>query len=395
MEKDFSTLSFRILPEKGDQYLKPLAAAITGYRTEDFQEPSSWIELVHREDRKKLKGILEKISKLEVPIGPCQIRWNHLRGYDVCTELWLFPVYEQSGPLIAIEAIARDTTSQNKLETDLNFRNAELEILNQIAFSDDASLTINDFISFSLETVINVVSASEGGIYLQEEGRFYLASSSEGFNKRLGEEIVKQYGNKIKINHFLDSQESYHKDEWILVPVIELGNVKGLCLLFNYMGKTFLNEPNKRLLKAALNGVGIALTRKKAEEALRLSEEKYKDIIENIEEGFFELNLDGTMVFYNETLYEILGYNRKEFLGLQWKQFCLNYDEFEKAGKSCFYTGDSVKGLGCKALCKNGEEVFLEISLSPIKDLGGIVKGFRGVARDITGLFLKCEDAIR
>ena len=43
-------------------------------------------------------------------------------------------------------------------------------------------------------------------------------------------------------------------------------------------------------------------SRVEAEKALKLSEEKYRNIIENIEEGFFELDLEGNLTFFQQLL---------------------------------------------------------------------------------------------
>ena len=51
--------------------------------------------------------------------------------------------------------------------------------------------------------------------------------------------------------------------------------------------------------------------RKKAEEAFRESEIKYQTIIENIEEGYFEVDLKGNLTFVNTPLCRIAGFSRR------------------------------------------------------------------------------------
>ena len=46
--------------------------------------------------------------------------------------------------------------------------------------------------------------------------------------------------------------------------------------------------------------------RKKAVEALKASEEKYRTILESIEEGYYEVDLEGYFVFVNDSLSKIL-----------------------------------------------------------------------------------------
>jgi PAS domain-containing protein len=48
--------------------------------------------------------------------------------------------------------------------------------------------------------------------------------------------------------------------------------------------------------------------KKRAEEALHHSEEKHRTILENIEEGSYELDPKGNFIFFNDSMCRILGY---------------------------------------------------------------------------------------
>ena len=50
-------------------------------------------------------------------------------------------------------------------------------------------------------------------------------------------------------------------------------------------------------------------TLKLTEGALRESEEKHRSILENIEEGYFEVDLAGNMIFLNDSTAKIIGYS--------------------------------------------------------------------------------------
>ena len=56
--------------------------------------------------------------------------------------------------------------------------------------------------------------------------------------------------------------------------------------------------------------------RKQAEAALRGSEEKYRTIVESTEDGYYEVDMSGNLLFFNDALCGILGYSREEFLDL-------------------------------------------------------------------------------
>ena len=61
--------------------------------------------------------------------------------------------------------------------------------------------------------------------------------------------------------------------------------------------------------------------RKQAEETIRQSEERYRTIIEQMEEGYFETDLPGNFTFVNDAECSNLGYPREELLGMNRKQY--------------------------------------------------------------------------
>ncbi len=53
-----------------------------------------------------------------------------------------------------------------------------------------------------------------------------------------------------------------------------------------------------------------------AEQALRDSENRYRSIIENIDEGYCEVDPDGNITFVNDRMRDIMGYSREELTGM-------------------------------------------------------------------------------
>ena len=53
------------------------------------------------------------------------------------------------------------------------------------------------------------------------------------------------------------------------------------------------------------------LDRMRIEEALRESEEKYRTILNSIQEGYYEVDLSGNLTFFNDSLCGIIGYPRE------------------------------------------------------------------------------------
>jgi PAS domain S-box-containing protein len=160
-----------------------------------------------------------------------------------------------------------------------------------------------------------------------------------------------------------------------------------------YGGKgAYLSAAASRLRDAAGNIVGAIESirditgRIKTEESLRESEEKYRAIIENMQEGYHEVDLKGNFTFFNESMYRMLGYEREELLGMNYRQYAdeENTRKVYRVYNRVYRTGESVKNFEWQIIRKDGDHRDIEVSISLIKDAEGHPTGFRGIVRDIT-----------
>ena len=136
--------------------------------------------------------------------------------------------------------------------------------------------------------------------------------------------------------------------------------------------------------------------RKRAEEALRESEEKYRTILENMEEAYFESDIKGSFTFFNNSLCKVLGYSRQELMGMHYKV----YSTPEAAGKASqifneiLRTGISKTMVDYEIMRKDGDKRVIEASISLMYGPSGEAAGFRGIGRDITER-IQAEHAIK
>jgi len=157
-------------------------------------------------------------------------------------------------------------------------------------------------------------------------------------------------------------------------------------------------QANNRKLKksvddrtAQLSQINDSLKRKVeeykiTESALRENEEKYRTIIEGIEEGYFELNLDGTITFLNNSLTKIMNVESKDLLGTKIYEYA--HDKIKKninmTFNEIYKTGVSRKIDDFEIKKKDGTSISLEISATSKRDSCGKIVGFRNVVRDVT-----------
>jgi two-component system cell cycle sensor histidine kinase/response regulator CckA len=136
--------------------------------------------------------------------------------------------------------------------------------------------------------------------------------------------------------------------------------------------------------------------RKRAEEELRESEEKYRIILENIEDGYFEVDLTGNFTLVNDSLCDIAGYPREELLGMNNRDYTSaeTAKEMYHIFNRTYRTGEPAKMVDYEIFRKDGNPRTLELSASLMKDSTGEPIGFRGVVRDVTER-KRAEEALR
>ena len=125
--------------------------------------------------------------------------------------------------------------------------------------------------------------------------------------------------------------------------------------------------------------------RKEAEQALRESEEKYRTILESIEEGYYEVDLDKNFKFANDAMGNILGHPRNELTKVNYSAF-MDAENARLVGETfdqCHQSGKPVKAFDCEFNIK-GLTLFIEASVSLLTDSQNTPCGFRGVVRDRT-----------
>ena len=126
--------------------------------------------------------------------------------------------------------------------------------------------------------------------------------------------------------------------------------------------------------------------RREADSELRESSEKYRTILESIEEGYFETDLNGNLTFTNDPFCKILGYPRNQLLGMNAREYTTP-DTAEKISRIMEQVKQTRRPEDVSdydVIRKNGRKAVLELSISLLTEKNGKPAGFRGMLRDVT-----------
>ena len=135
--------------------------------------------------------------------------------------------------------------------------------------------------------------------------------------------------------------------------------------------------------------------KKRAEDALSKSEEKYRSIVETAREGICVFDTEGVLTFVNDRLAEMLGYEPKELTGRMVWEFAAEEQEKTaslvrvqgyKKGQIAQYEANLVK--------KDGSKIWTLANVAPIFDKKGNHAGNLSMHTDITGR-KEAEDNLR
>ena len=120
--------------------------------------------------------------------------------------------------------------------------------------------------------------------------------------------------------------------------------------------------------------------------ASRESEEKYRTILEQIREGYFEVDLAGHFTSVNSSICAVLAYREADIIGQSYRQFMddTNSSKLFTATNLLYRTKERSVSVECEIRTQSSDERYVEILLSPVMNTEQAVTGFRGLVRDIT-----------
>jgi PAS domain S-box-containing protein len=129
------------------------------------------------------------------------------------------------------------------------------------------------------------------------------------------------------------------------------------------------------------------LAREKAfQKELDLHEDKYRRIVDSIQEGYFETDMNGCITFCNQALSKISGYGREDLIGTTFQQFVP--PRTARAMRSFFWkifkSGQDAGATQFEVFHQDGHTLIIEFTAALISDRHGEPIGFRGVLRDVS-----------
>jgi len=279
--------------------------------------------------------------------------------------------YDEQGHFKQTHCILTDITERKRMDEALRKSEQKYRLLADNASDIIWTMDMNLQFTYMSPSVLQVRGYTVEEVMAQSLEEVLTPSSLEIVFKAFAEELA---------------LESMEPKDLSRVRTLELEHIRK-------DGSTVWVEINASFIRDAYGqpvgilGVSRDITdRRKFEESLRQSEEKYRTILKEIADSYFEVDLAGNITFANDATCRNLGYPKEELIGMNYRSFTNeeNVESVYRVYDAIFRTGKPNEGFLWKFVRKNGNDGFADVSASLLRSQGGEIIGFRGVGRDIT-----------
>ena len=340
-------------------------------------------------------------------IQTCEIELGETGGPATWMEIWGFPITDHHGEITGVVEYMRDITTRKKMEEDIRQRNRELAMIHQASQAMASILDLDQLLSTILSEVDRVMEAAGSSLWLLDPDTGDLVC-----RKATGPSTEKYEGQRQVLSRESMDQLAATSDGLIAFdgpiatgspsitfPLRRKGNLTGILQVESAQSDAF-NKPHATYLASLASGAAIAIenarlyaqaqqeieVRTQTEIALRQSEERYRSIIETMGEGFYQLDLDHNLIFANDSLARILGYDKNELIGMNLHQALEERDieEVLRTFDKVISEGQPTRGKDLRLVRKDGQHRFVEASATPVYGPDGHPMGVRGLLTDVT-----------
>ncbi len=406
-------------------YLSPQVEEY-GIPPEDLIE-RSLLDAVHPDDREKLAKDFERT------IGKGTEFISTFRILDSDGGVHWFEDFGRiqrgaNGEILGVTGVLRDITERKNAEESLIHRDRILEAVSFAARELLAPADMNERIKCVLERLGQAVDASR--VYLFENS--ICDDGETAMNQRCewsAQEIVPQIDNSLLqelpyrtggfarwegalptgkiikgyVNEFPDGEQEVLVPQGIqsilIVPIFVGRAWWGFIGFDDCISERDWTPAEMDALRAAAGTLGAAIQHRRADDALRESEEKYRELVENANSIILRMGVDGRVTFINKFAQKFFGYTSDEILDKNVVGTIV--PETDSAGRDL---AAMIADLGRNPeryatnenenMRRNGEQVLVAWTNKGVRDDQGRVTEILCIGNDVTEK-KRAEDALR
>ena len=401
---DYASIGMALVSLEG-RWLKvsPSLCKIVGYSEQELLA-TDFQTITHPDDLEADLAFARQLLAGEIDTYQMEKRYFHKRGHVIWILLNASLVRDFSGNPLYFIAQIQDITLNKQVDEALQENLIQLSkktryetIISAVTQSVHKSIDLQEV----MENAVNAMSANLDradmvAIY-QVEGQDAVLITSKGFN----DQYIRKAGRiscpkGFTWNTITEGKARYCPDvekDTVIGPAGRDAGIKSyLSMPIHFDGKTIgcininsividaYDEQDLKLLEIVAQQIESAISNAKRAEALRQSEERYRNLFENVPTGIYRTTPDGRFLMANPALTGMLGYSSFEDLSKrdlnanpQRKEFI---EIIEREGKIKAWENSCVRSDGCKIFLRDNAAVF--------RGDDGNVLYYEGTVEDIT-----------
>ncbi|HAH23722.1 MAG TPA: hypothetical protein DCL77_08190 [Prolixibacteraceae bacterium] len=360
-----------IAPDGKLKYLSPAVERVTGYSVQEFStNPELNYKIVFDADKVKFKQHTLIVNQVG-PTDQIEFRIITKNGETRWINHSCSPMYSSEGEYLGRRVTNRNITERKKVEEEMF-----------------TSKTILETALASMTDAVVITDAEGNFIEFNEAFATFHRFKNKG-------ECAKAFTDYPGfLDAFMDNGEPIPAEQWTVPRALRGETEKNIEVIMrrkdtgeSWMGSySFapIRDRNGVIVGSVVAGRDIT-ERKQAEEALKLSEERYRNIFESAVIGLYRTTPEGKILMANSTLIKMLGFDSFEEL----EQRNLENEGFEDEGQRQIFRQSIEKDgyiIGLEAVwkTKDGHSVFVNENARAFYDHNGHIIYYEGSIEDIT-----------
>jgi len=358
--------SWRVVLEQG---VPVWSASEELYRIYDYppdmrMTTETGFDRIHPDDRERVRAIWSTTLLGQNPtewehriVVDGRVKWIHVRAHSR---------FDENGRLMEVTGTNQDITEWKEAEEQLEF---QVQVLDQI--QDTIIVTdLEGHITFANRAACDAIGLTPESV-IGNTVHVFGEDSARGATQNEIIQATRAAGQwrGIVINRSVDGSEKSMDLRTRLVCDVQ-GNPTAMC------------------------GIGTDMTERiRAEEDLRHSEGRYRELVENLNDVIYAVQTDGTISYVSSVVQSIFGYTPAELIGKPYSTL-IHPDDLDRIRLTfADILEDRLYPSEYRMWAKDGGVRWVHSSSRPIRE-GGRVIGLQGRLTDITELKLT-EEALR
>ena len=378
-------------------FVNATAFNLFGYTKEELEAGMSILQLVIDADEERARTMFS-LRMGEDDVGRVEYTGRRKDGSTFPISVRGAPI-RLDGAVVGVRGIIVDITERKQAEEKVKEYTHTIQILNHIVTEGNRATEVQSFAEAATKLACELMHFDIGGIYLIDtDARYATLRYAQGLPKTARDAIKKIPYHDVPYNAILIDGNPLFAEDYVSflpqhaplgaaslasVPLYSQDTIVGALNVGSATRYTF-SQAEKDLLIAIGNEVGTVIAKLQADEALKESEKRIREITDALPVVVYETDATGRLTFVNATAFDLYGYTKEELeAGMAIFQLIATADQ-ERA-YAVFrrrMSGEDVGQIEYAGLQKDGSTFPVAIRAVLMRRDGAVV-GMRGIIVDI------------